>query len=289
MYTTPTPTDERLIALARYIKTHASSTLTLKTLAARVHLSPSHLQRRFTALFGVSPKAYQTAIRLARLKTSLRAGTPVLAAGLNSGLHSTSQLHTRTVHGLGMAPSDYRRGAHTLAIRYVVRQTPLGWLLMAATERGVCAAQFGGSKGALVQQLRDEFPNANFSSAAAHNPSLDAWCAALIRHLAGGPRPTVPLDLRGTAFQMRVWQFLTQIPRGQTITYQALARGIGKPAAVRAAASACGANSIAILIPCHRVIRGDGSLGGYRWGLDKKRLLLAQERPPQPKVRQDSR
>jgi AraC family transcriptional regulator of adaptative response/methylated-DNA-[protein]-cysteine methyltransferase len=151
---------------------------------------------------------------------------------------------------------------------------------MAATERGVCFAQFGESEAALVAQLQREFPKASLTrSAMASTAELDAWMRALEAHLAGGaPRPDLPLDLRGTAFQIRVWRFLLGIPEGSVVSYGELARGVGAPAAVRAAASACAANRVAVLVPCHRVLRGDGGLGGYRWGLDRKRVLIEQER-----------
>jgi len=281
-------TDDHLIALARHIETHATADLPLATLAARVHLSPGHLQRRFKALFGVSPKAYQDAARLRAFKRALSAGERVLDAALGAGIRTSSQIDARVTPALGMPPSRYRAGAAGITITYLVRRTAFGPLLLAATDRGVCAAEFGTSIAALRARLRTEFPQATLvPSTAARSPALAAWWRALDAHLRGGPRPALPLDLHGTAFQIRVWQFLTRIPRGRTLSYRELAAGVGRPRAVRAAASACAANTIAILVPCHRVIRGDGGLGGYRWGLDRKRALLAAEgtRPHQSAAR----
>jgi AraC family transcriptional regulator of adaptative response/methylated-DNA-[protein]-cysteine methyltransferase len=179
-----------------------------------------------------------------------------------------------------MTPLTYRDGGAGEAIAYACRDTALGALVMAATTRGVCFAQFGSDKAALVTQLREEFPKASIGeSTMTDSVELDAWIQALEAHLAGNaPRPELPLDLRGTAFQVRVWKFLLRVPEGDVVSYGEVARGIGAPKAVRAAASACAANKIAVLIPCHRVLRGDGGLGGYRWGIERKRALIDAER-----------
>jgi AraC family transcriptional regulator of adaptative response/methylated-DNA-[protein]-cysteine methyltransferase len=169
------------------------------------------------------------------------------------------------------------------SIAYAVRRTAMGPLLMAATARGVCFAQFGESEAALIAQLKSEFPDATHTpSRMTESRELDTWIAALAAHLAGdAPRPELALDLRGSAFQMRVWRFLLQLPDGKVMSYAQLASGINAPRAVRAAASACAANRIAVLVPCHRVLRGDGGLGGYRWGLERKRTLIDRERARQ--------
>jgi AraC family transcriptional regulator, regulatory protein of adaptative response / methylated-DNA-[protein]-cysteine methyltransferase len=267
-------------SVAEYIDTHASERLTLTTLAQRAHLSPAHLQRRFKAALGVSPKLYQDAARLRRLKGGLKAGKPVADAIADAGFESTSRVYNHAPRNLGMTPSAYRRGGAGEIIAYAVRDTAMGPLLMAATDRGVCFAQFGRSTAALIAQLKSEFPNATHApSPMADSRELDAWMQALDAHIAGrAPRPELPLDLQGTAFQIRVWRFLLQIPEGSVLSYAELAAGIGAPKAVRAAASACAANRIAVLVPCHRVLRGDGALGGYRWGLERKRVLIDQER-----------
>lgn len=288
MTATPKPissaANERVTRLiqdiAAYIERHADEPLTLAHLARQAHLSPAHLQRIFKAVLGVTPKMYQDAARLRRLKDGLKSGKRVLEAITNAGFESTSRVYGHTSRNLGMTPSAYRRGGAGENIVHAVRHTALGPLLMAATDRGVCFAQFGESHAALTEQLRREFPNASHSaSGMTESAELDAWMGAFELHIAGGaPRPELPLDLRGTAFQIRVWRFLLQIPEGSLLSYAELAAGIGAPRAARAAASACAANRVAVLIPCHRVLRGDGGLGGYRWGIPRKRALIDRER-----------
>lgn len=266
--------------LARYIEAHSDERLTLDALATRAGLSRSRLQRCFKAVFGLSPHAYQTGLRLGHFKTALRAGDTVTEALHGAGFSSPSRLYGNPAHNIGMSPSAYRSGGAGETIHFAARRTDLGWLLMAATDRGVCFAQFGPNESHLRQQLAREFPHAELRpSAAAGSPSLDAWVDALADHLQGAaPRPELPLDLRGTAFQMAVWRFLLSVPEGSVVSYGEVAAGIDRPTAVRAAASACAANRIAVLIPCHRVLRGDGALGGYRWGPERKRALLDRER-----------
>jgi AraC family transcriptional regulator, regulatory protein of adaptative response / methylated-DNA-[protein]-cysteine methyltransferase len=278
--TEPVRTTRLMQGLAEYIERNAGETLTLAHLAKRAHLSPAHLQRTFKAVLGVSPKMFQDAARLRRLKGGLKAGKSVLDAITDAGFESTSRIYNHAPRNLGMTPSAYRRGGAGETIAYAVRATTLGPLLMAATDRGVCFAQFGESEAALTTQLRNEFPNASHvRSPRSDSRELDAWMKAFEAHLRGdAPRPDLPLDLRGTAFQIRVWRFLLQVPEGRVLSYAELADGIGTPRAVRAAASACAANRIAVLVPCHRVLRADGGLGGYRWGLERKRVLIDQER-----------
>jgi len=274
------PVAARIEAVARHIDAHADESLPLATLASRARLSPAHFQRRFKSLLGVSPKAYQDGVRLARLKAGLRSGAAVLDAIVGAGFSSTSRVYGEAARNLGMTPSTYRAGGAGETIAYACRATALGLLMMAATDRGVCFAQFGASESGLRRTLASEFPRATLQpSPLAASPQLDAWISAFEAHLGGhGPRPDVPLDLRGTAFQIKVWRFLLGIGEGELMSYSEVAAGIGAPQAVRAAASACGANRIAVLVPCHRVLRGDGGLGGYRWGLDRKRALIDRER-----------
>lgn len=268
----------RLEALARHIDAHADETLPLAALARRAGLSAGHLQRRFTALFGVSPRDYQAARRLDRLKASLKAGDDVAGAIFEAGYGSTSRVYEQVDGRLGMTPSAYRAGGAGEAIGYTTLGSALGPLLMAATARGVCFVRFGESPEALVRELADEYPAATITPAPSSS-ELAAWLAALDDWLRRtGPRPELPLDLRGTAFQLKVWRFLMGTREGEVLSYGELAAGIGQPKAVRAAASACAANRIALLVPCHRVLRGDGSLGGYRWGKDRKRSLIDAER-----------
>jgi AraC family transcriptional regulator, regulatory protein of adaptative response / methylated-DNA-[protein]-cysteine methyltransferase len=266
--------------LARYIEKHADEVLSLKQLAEQAQLSPTHLQRVFKAVLGISPKAYHDAVRMRLLKGALKAGKGVLESINEAGFQSTSRVYGHAARKLGMTPSTYRSGGVGEAIAYAFRNTALGPLLMAATDYGVCFAQFGRSERALTRQLQAEFPKATVhESSATQSPELDAWVRALEAHVAGSaPRPNVPLDLRGTAFQIRVWRFLLNVPGGDVLSYSEVARGIGAPRAVRAAASACADNRIAVLVPCHRVLRSDGGLGGYRWGLERKRALIDHER-----------
>jgi len=267
----------RLERVARHIDAHADEPLTLASLATLAALSPGRLQRAFKAHFGVSPRAYQDGLRLERLRGALRDGHTVAAAGALAGHGSSSRLYSPT-RALGMPPGRYRAGGAGETIHYACRRTVLGLLLMAATHRGVCFAQFGTSEAALRRQLSAEFPAATLVPGAEDGSALDAWMRALDAHCAGDAvHPSLPLDLRGTAFQLRVWRFLTGLSNGARISYTDVAAGIGAPRAVRAAASACARNRIAVLVPCHRVLRGDGGLGGYRWGLERKSALLAAE------------
>jgi AraC family transcriptional regulator of adaptative response/methylated-DNA-[protein]-cysteine methyltransferase len=271
----------RLIrALAQYIDKNAAEDLSLARLAAQAQLSPAYLQRTFKAVLGVSPKAYHDAARLRMLKLALKSGKGVLESITEAGFQSTSRVYGHTTRNLGMTPSTYRAGGAGETIAYAFRITALGPLLMAATHRGVCLAQFGPSESVLIGRLETEFPRATIvASSMTQSPELDAWIAAFESHVAGSaPRPDVPLDLCGTAFQIRVWRFLLGVTEGDVVSYSEVATGIGAPRAVRAAASACARNRIAVLVPCHRVIRADGGLGGYRWGLDLKRTLIDQER-----------
>jgi AraC family transcriptional regulator, regulatory protein of adaptative response / methylated-DNA-[protein]-cysteine methyltransferase len=274
------PAARLMQALARYIEKNAGATISLRQLAAQAQLSPAHLQRTFKAVLGVSPKAYHDAARLRLLKKGLKAGKSVLDSITEAGFQSTSRLYGHPLRNLGMTPSTYRAGGSGETIAYALRTSALGLLLMAATDRGVCFAQFGNSEAALIAQLRAEFPQARIvASDMSHSNELDAWMRALDAHVAGdAPRPDLPLDLRGTAFQIRVWKFLLQMAEGEVLSYSEVASAIGSPKAVRAAASACAANRIAVLVPCHRVLRADGRLGGYRWGLARKRLLIDRER-----------
>ncbi len=275
--TTADATPDALIALARAIVERADDPWPLATMAAGFGLSPSAFQRRFTALVGLSPKALHDAARLGRLKSALKAGSTVTDAILEAGFGSTSRVYGEAPRDLGMTLSTYRDGAPGETIHWAVRDMRLGPLAMAATARGVCFAQFGEDAEGLHRALLREFPKATIMASAAHD-DLDRWITALDAHLSrSAPAPDLPLDLRGTAFQMRVWRFLQGIPLGETRSYADVARAIGAPKASRAVGTACGANRVAVLVPCHRVLRGDGALGGYRWGLDRKRALLAAE------------
>jgi AraC family transcriptional regulator of adaptative response/methylated-DNA-[protein]-cysteine methyltransferase len=267
-------------ALAAYIERNATQPLPLAHLAAQAHLSPAHLQRTFKAHLGVSPKAFHDAARFALLKRGLRDGKKVIDAITDAGFESTSRVYGSTTRSLGMTPSTYRDGGAGETITHAFRDTAFGPLLLAATDRGVCFAQFGADEAALVAQLQSEFPRAVLGGFPGREaPELEAWIESLEAHLAGtAARPSIPLDLRGTTFQIRVWKFLLGVPEGAVMSYGEVARGIGSPRAIRATASACSANRVAVLVPCHRVLRADGKLGGYRWGIVRKRTLIARER-----------
>jgi len=263
-----------------YIATHAAEPLPLARLAKISGFSTAHLQRNFKAEVGISPKQFQSALRVTLLKKALRAGSGVADATYAAGFGSTSRIYGPIDGRLGMTPSAYRAGGEGEVIVYACRNTVLGLLMMAATRRGVCFVQFGDSESALEAQLGAEFPRATLRrSTAADAGALDAWLLALNAHLSDhAPRPDLPLDVRGTAFQVRVWQCLMSIREGEVLSYSELAARLGTPAAVRAVASACARNRIGVLIPCHRVLRSDGTLGGYRWGLERKRALIDAER-----------
>jgi AraC family transcriptional regulator of adaptative response/methylated-DNA-[protein]-cysteine methyltransferase len=269
-----------VVEAARYIEANSGETLTLAHLAGRAGLSPARFQRAFKTAFGVSPKAYHDAARMRALKASLKSGEDVSGAIYAAGFGSTSRVYGAPARSIGMTPSAYRAGGAGEAIAYACRDTALGTLLLAATDRGVCFAQFGDDADTLLRQLAEEFPRAALEASPAEDSrELGAWLDALVAHVGGGaPRPELPLDLRGTAFQIRVWRFLLSVPEGSVVSYGEVAAAIEQPRAVRAVASACAANRVAVLVPCHRVLRGDGTLGGYRWGMERKRALLDAER-----------
>lgn len=270
----------QLVDIARHIEGHADERITLADLADIAGLSVSRLQRLFKAAFGLSPKTYQDAVRMRHFKQALQDGDSVTEAIYASGFGSSSRVYGEASRNIGMTPNAYRAGGAGEQISYACRSTALGLMMMAATEKGICFVQFDEDETALFEKLQMEFPKAQLSSSAAQNaPELDLWMWALNQHISqDAPRPDLPLDIRGTAFQMQVWQFLLSIKEGDVLSYTELAQKIDKPKAVRAVASACAKNRIGVLIPCHRVLRGDGSLGGYRWGLERKRALLDAER-----------
>ena len=271
---------QKYVELARYIAEHADESLPLAGLAERVHLSPSRFQRVFKSIFGVSPKKFQQAARSEKFKSLLRAGTEITEAIFESGYGSTSRVYGAEMHNIGMTPKSYRAGGKGETITWACRDTVLGPLLMAATDRGVCFAQFGDNCTTLEQQLQKEFPQAELQAfGGKSSQQLEQWIDALNAYIQNKqPRPELPLDLKGTAFQIKVWEFLLSLKDGDVVSYSEVAQAIDRPKAVRAAASACGANRVAVLVPCHRILRGDGGLGGYRWGLERKRALLDAER-----------
>jgi len=258
----------------------------LAELARDVGLSASHLQRRFRARFGMSPAEYAAARRLDRFKRALRNGRRVTEAVYDAGYGSGSRIYEHSDRLLGMTPARYRRGGEGVAVRYTTLATSLGRLLVAATERGICAVALGANDVTLLRELRRELPNAGYERV---DDGSDDWLSAVIAHVFAElgwsevAAPALPpLDLRASAFQWRVWQALTTIPAGETRSYGEVAAAIGAPRAARAVARACASNRLALVVPCHRVVREDGSIGGYRWGIARKQRLLAREREVAP-------
>jgi AraC family transcriptional regulator of adaptative response/methylated-DNA-[protein]-cysteine methyltransferase len=266
--------------LCRYLEEHCDERPGLAVLAVRAGLSRFHLQRTFKAAVGLTPKQYLEAFRVGRLKQELRHGSDVTAAVYEAGFGSASRVYERADTRLGMTPGQYRQGGEGLTITHATVESPWGLVTMGATDRGLCFVQFGETEEQLLAALRREYPNAALEPMRQPAPAGFArWMASLSAHLAGAsPGLDLPLDIRATAFQMRVWDYLRSIPYGQVRSYGEVAAGIGKPSAVRAVARACAANRVALVIPCHRVIRGSGQPGGYRWGLARKQALLRRER-----------
>jgi AraC family transcriptional regulator of adaptative response/methylated-DNA-[protein]-cysteine methyltransferase len=263
-------------AICRFIEQHLDEPLTLDRLGKEFQQSPFHLQRRFNAVLGITPREYADSCRLRLLKRNLQAGDSVTRAMYDAGYGSSSRLYERTASQLGMTPDKYRRGAIAAAIRYTCADSPLGRMLIAATGRGVCSIQFASSDGELMEGLKREFP---FATRKMDEGGLQSWVSALLKHMRGNNRDSsLPLDIRATAFQRRVWAYLQSIPFGATRSYSEVAKAIGRPSACRAVARACASNPVAIAIPCHRVLREDGSMGGYRWGIERKKALLEMER-----------
>jgi AraC family transcriptional regulator of adaptative response/methylated-DNA-[protein]-cysteine methyltransferase len=273
------PQSDGVKQICRYIEQHLDEPITLDRLGKEFKQSSFHLQRRFKAVLGITPREYADSCRLRLLKRNLQAGNNVTRAMYDAGYGSSSRLYERTASQLGMTPDKYRRGAIAAAIRYTCADSPLGRMLIAATDRGVCAIQFAGSDGELLEGLKREFP---FAVRKLDESGLKSWVSTLLRQMHGREGDTsLPLDIRATAFQRRVWTHLQSIPFGGTQSYGQVAKAIGQPRAMRAVARACATNPIAIAIPCHRVVRGDGSAGGYRWGMERKKALLDIEQGPQ--------
>lgn len=250
----------------------------LQELATAVGLSASHLQRSFQARYGISPAEYLRQRKLGALKSGLRAGNDVSAALYDAGYGSSSRVYEQGAVKLGMTPATYRAGGAGMQVRWTLVSTVLGNALVAATERGICAIELGEDAAQLERRLREESPNADIQRVEAGNDEFLAPRLRAVAERLSGRGADVPLDLVGTAFQKRVWDALMKIPPGQTRSYAELAASLDAPKAARAVASACASNRVAVVVPCHRVIRGDGSMGGYRWGLPIKQELLARER-----------
>ena len=260
--------------VCRFLDASKSETVKLADLAAQTGVSAFHLQRTFKRIMGISPRQYLTARRFGNFKTLVREGEPVTQALYDSGFNSSSRLYEHAPQELGMTPATYSRGGQGTNISYTIVASPLGRLLVAMTERGVCAVRMGDTDAELEKDLRAEFPAANIerSDAALRDP-----VQKILSHLTHEAPLDLPLDIRSTAFQRQVWEKLRAIPYGQTVSYGDVAKSLGKPGAVRAVGRACATNPVALVIPCHRVVREDQSLGGYRWGLERKQKLLERE------------
>jgi len=269
------PQSDSAKEICRYIEQHLDEPITLERLGKVFRQSPFHLQRRFKAALGITPREYADSCRLRQLKRSLQAGDNVTRAMYDAGYGSSSRLYEKTASQLGMTPDKYRRGAIAASIRYAIADSPLGRMLIAATDRGVCAIQFARSDGELIEGLKREFP---FATRKPDEGGLQAWVAALLSKMTGRElNAALPLDIRATAFQRRVWTYLQSIPFGATRSYGQVAKAIGQPSASRAVARACATNPVAVAIPCHRVVREDGNISGYRWGVERKKTLLEME------------
>ena len=270
------PQSDWAKAVCRYIEQHLDEPVTLERLGKVFRQSSFHLQRRFKAALGITPREYVDSCRLRQLKRNLQAGDNVTRAMYDAGYGSSSRLYEKTASQLGMTPDKYRRGAIAATVRYAIADSPLGRMLVAATDKGVCAIQFARSAGELIEGLKREFP---FAVRKPDQGGLQAWVETLLSTMTGHEsNAALPLDIRATAFQRRVWTYLQSIPFGATRSYSQVAKAIGQPSASRAVARACATNPVAVAIPCHRVVREDGSVSGYRWGVERKKALLQMER-----------
>jgi AraC family transcriptional regulator of adaptative response/methylated-DNA-[protein]-cysteine methyltransferase len=261
----------------RYLDKHSDRIVSLSELAEAVGLSTSHLQRSFKQVVGISPKAYQDANRVRRFKTRLRAGDTVSRATYEAGFGSSSRVYERADTMLGMTPAAFRRGGAGVHISYTIADSPVGRVLVATTGRGVCAVELGSTDADVVRALRADFPHATLERS---DEPRHTWVRAVldrVRHPERSAANNIPLDVGGTDFQMRVWNALQAIPAGEQRSYAEVAESIGRPTASRAVARACATNRVAVVIPCHRVVRGSGELAGYKWGVERKRRLLEEE------------
>lgn len=274
---TGTNTQAELIEqVCLYLTENACENITLDELGEKFAVSPFHLQRTFKHVTGITPREFADACRMGRFKKHLKAGTSITEALYDVGYSSSSRLYERTNNHLGMTPSAYRKGGKGMTIVYQITRCPLGTMLVAATERGVCAVKIGDDVDKLRESLIKEFPKADIQP---DNETIGEWVQQILDYLSGWqPHLDLPLDIRSTAFQRRVWQELLRIPYGETRTYREIAEAIGSPKAARAVGNACGANPTPLIIPCHRVVKSDGHIGGYALGPERKEKLLDMEK-----------
>lgn len=270
----PSPQVQKVIAAAAMLD--SDDPPSLEALAAESELSPARFQKLFKGLIGISPKKFAEAMRIRRFKRSVNEGASVTDAMYDAGFGSSSRLYERSADRLGMTPAAYARKGKDMTINYAVADCELGKMLVARTAKGICSVTFGDDAAELAADLRREFSGAEIEAA---DDGLGGIVEAILAGLSGsGLALDLPLDLRATAFQLRVWEELRKIPFGETVSYHEIAERIGNPNAVRAVARACASNRVALLVPCHRVVRSDGNLSGYRWGVERKRVILRNEK-----------
>lgn len=270
-----TAVREAAAYIERRSEEEADGPVSLKELGDHTGVSPWHLQRQFKRVLGVSPRQYDDALRMKRLRRGLKSGGGVAGATFEAGYGSSSRVYERAAGALGMTPANYARAGQGQQIRYGIAPCSLGLVLVAATERGLCRVELGDSETKMLRHLREEFAAAEI---ARDDDALETFLREILRRLEGrAPHRDLPLDIRATAFQRQVWEELRRIPRGETRSYAEIAAAIGRPAAMRAVGNACANNPVAIAIPCHRVLRNDGKLGGYAWGSERKQALIAAE------------
>jgi len=269
------PRQELVKSVCRYIEQHLDEPLTLERLGAEFGQSPFHLQRTFKSVLAITPREYANSCRMRGFRRNLKAGHSVTRAMYDAGYSSSSRLYSRTSSELGMEPAKYRRGAIAAPIRYALTDSPLGRMLIGATGKGICSIQFAGSDEELEEGFKQEFP---FAIRRRDDEDLERLAGEVVGRISGAEQASsLPLDIQATAFERRVWSYLQSIRFGQTRSYSAVAKAIRRPTAARAVARACARNPVPIVIPCHRVVRADGDLGGYRWGVERKKKLLALE------------
>ena len=272
----PAPGVDHVRKATAFIASHADEPITLAVLASHVGTSPFHLQRTFSRLLGISPRAYQDALRAQRFRRDLRTGKPLTGAIYDAGYGSSSRVYEQRPTGRGITPAQYQQGAKGTSIAFTIVPSSLGRLLVAGTEKGLCSVKLGDRDAELEQDLRAEYPSATIER---ERGAFADWVRALVAHVDGGaPAIDLPLDVTATAFQWKVWRHLQSIPYGETRSYSEVARAIGAPRATRAVARACATNHVCLVIPCHRVVEKSGGLGGYRWGVERKRRLLQNEK-----------
>jgi AraC family transcriptional regulator of adaptative response/methylated-DNA-[protein]-cysteine methyltransferase len=270
------PQEELVARATTWLDAHAEERVTLPRLAAALGVSPGHLQRTFTRVTGVSPRVYAAARRLESAKSHLRDGADVTSALHAAGYGSSSRFYAQARSALGMTPTSYKKGGEGMTMSYATTGSPIGQILVAATERGICAVSIGEDDAALEQSLTAEYPRATIRR---DDEALRPYVDSVLAHLRDrAPLAALPLDVPGTPFQHEVWRELRAIPVGERRTYGQIAATLGNPNGARAVARACAANPAALVIPCHRVVRGDGGSGGYRWGAERKQAILANER-----------